>query len=194
MLKMMAQAADIIAVTILLYSFGMKRWKTPVLTFGEKIIGWRAATCFDYKNGALAPDIVAVAVDAERKVEIESYSAGLGLLAQTLQLLVGLPLHIEMVLLDIFIIFTRAQHTIATRRRPIAPGFILALDFGAKGRIVFNRGMVFDEALKARSSFGRFSQNGAGQLFEDAALERHKAPIVNQGRSAQPFNLGLKAR
>src|SRR5215472_9055563 len=159
----------------------MKRWKTPVLAFGEKFIRRRATARFHGENIALAPDIVTIAVDAKGKVEIKGSPARFRTFSERLHLFLSLPLYVDVVLLDGFIIVTGAQPSITTGHRPTAPGLLLTLYFGAKGRVIFSVGMGFSEMSKARSSFGRSLQKRAGQLFENAPLERHQLAIVDEG-------------
>src|SRR5215468_10559892 len=168
----------------------MKRWKTPVLAFGEKFIRRRATARFHGESIALAPDIVTIAVDAKGKVEIKGSAARFRTFSERLHLFLSLPLHVEVVVFDTFIIVRCAQCPVARRWLPVFPGLPLTFDLGAKGGIIFDRRIVFYEASKARSSFGRSLQNGASQLFENAPLERHQLAIVDEGFAGQSFRRG----
>src|SRR5262252_3659581 len=165
----------------------MKRWKTPILAFGEKFIRRRATARFHGESTALAPDIVTIAVDPKGKVEIKGSAARFRHFSERLHLLLSLPLYVEVVLLVAFIIVRCAQCSVARHRLPVIPGLPLTFNRGAKCGIIFDRRIVFYEASKARSSFGRCLQDGAGQLFENAPLDRHQLPIVDERFAGQPF-------
>src|SRR6201993_4079898 len=110
----------------------MKRWKAPVLAFGKKFIRGRATAGFDGESIALAPDIVTIAVDAQGKIEIEGSAARFRPFSQRLHLLLSLPLYVEVVLFDAFIIVGCAQPSFARRCLPVIPGLPLTFDFGPK--------------------------------------------------------------
>ena|SRR5436309_785068 len=170
---------NIIAVTLALQAIGVKRWKSPVLTFGEKSVRRRAAAGIQGKDLALAPYVITVAINAERKVEIERRPACLGFFSQRAHLFVSLPLNEEMILLDALVIVAGFQGTVATGCRPMLPGPALALDLGAKGSVILGDRMGGDEVLKTLSALRGSPHQIAEQFFKDGALERHGSSVVN---------------
>src|SRR5947208_13828177 len=95
---------NIIAVTLALQAVGVKRWKSPVLTFGEKSVRRRAAAGSQGKDLALAPYVITVAINAERKVEIERRPACLGFFSQRAHLFVTVPMDEKMIVLHALVI------------------------------------------------------------------------------------------
>ena len=152
MLEMMAQTLDIVAIALLSKPVGLQRREAPVLTLGEKAVRRRASTNVQSKQLALAPDIVAVAVYSQWEVEVKRRPASSGLFRQRAHLFFGLPLHVEMILLDSFIVVAGSQPAIAMDRRPKLPWRSLALDFSAKRGVILRLRMSLNETFESQLS------------------------------------------
>src|SRR5215510_133753 len=172
-LEMMAQTIDIVTIALLSKPVGVQRRESPVLTLGEKAVRGRAAADVQSKHLALAPDIVAVAVYAQWKIEVKCRAASSGLFCQRAYLFFGLPLDVKMVLLDFFIVVTDSQLAVAMDRRPKLPWRSFALDFGAKRSVILHLRMSLNETFESRSPLSRPLCKRMNQLLEHPALKRH---------------------
>src|SRR5258706_4243222 len=97
-LQMMTQAVDVIAIALGADRIGFERWKAPVLAFDKQPVGRRAAIDVESEQILIAPNVEAVAIDAEGKVEIERRRFSARMVAQSGGLLRAEPLDIEMVI------------------------------------------------------------------------------------------------
>src|SRR3990172_1644820 len=155
--EMMAQTLDVVAVTLAPNRFGAKRRKPPVLAFDEESVRRRAPVRFQGEKRALAPNVIAVPVYAEGKIEIKRSAAGPRFFRQRAELFVRQPLNVEMIPLGALVIVVGAQRAAAVRLGPLVPGLALALDFGAKCGVIPRYRMALDEALEAGSAFRRLT-------------------------------------
>src|SRR5918992_449157 len=118
---MMAQAIDIVTITLRSESLGMKRRKSPILSPGEKSIRRRAAAGRQRERVAFAPDIVAVAVHSQREIQVERGTAMSRFLAKAAHLFISEPLDIEMILPGFLLVIAGLQHAIAGGLGPMLP-------------------------------------------------------------------------
>jgi hypothetical protein len=87
--KMMAQASNYVAVTLLTDPFWMQRWKSPVLPVGKNGV-WRRTCISSWDEGlTLTPHIVAIGADSQRKVQIQLDTFCSGFFEDTFYLLMG---------------------------------------------------------------------------------------------------------
>src|SRR5262245_1124870 len=103
-LEMMAQTIDIVTIALLSKPVGVQRREPPVLTLREKAVRRRPSADVQSKHLALTPYVVAITVYSQWEVEVKRRPAISGLCCQRAHLLLGLPLYVEMILLDLFVV------------------------------------------------------------------------------------------
>src|SRR4029450_8655606 len=183
-LEMMAQTLDIVTIALLSKPVGLQWRKAPVLALGEKAVRRRASAGVKRKHLTLAPDIGGVGVYSQREVELKCRPASSGLFRQLAHLFFGLPLHVEMILFDFFIVVAGCQPAIAMNRRPKLPWGSFALDFGAKRGVILRLRMSLNEMFESRSPPSRPVCKCMKQLLKNLALKRHQRSVFNQRRGA----------
>jgi hypothetical protein len=151
----MAQAFDIVAVALPADCFWLKRRKAPALALDKQTVGGRAAVDAEGEQISLAPDIVAVPVDAEGEVEIERGAAIARARGDLSNLLGALPLNVEMIELGKFVVVLCLKLALAILFRPVKPAFAFALGLGAKLGIVLRYRVGGDETFKRTAPLRR---------------------------------------
>src|SRR5439155_21374346 len=104
---------NIITVTLALQAIGVKRWKSPVLTFGEKSLRRRATAGIQGKDLAFAPHVITVAINAERAAERQRRPPCLGFFRQRAHRCVSWRWDEGRILLDALVIVAGVQGTVA---------------------------------------------------------------------------------
>jgi hypothetical protein len=69
-LELITEISNVIAIPLLPDRLRMQGWKPPILTSSEDSVWWCASRGVQDKCAALAPDVVAVWMDAEGKIEV----------------------------------------------------------------------------------------------------------------------------
>ena len=147
-LQVVAEVGADVTVAVLPGPFRVERRESPVLPTGEKGIGRCTDSNLRSEQAALTPNIVAVRVDAQRQVEIEARSGSPCLVRDRLQLLLGQPLHVEMILLHRLVKIAFLHDAVAQRCGPSRPGRPAAFAYGPETGIVLGVRVRRQEATK----------------------------------------------
>src|SRR5262245_49632979 len=173
-----AQTIDIVTISLPPNRFGMERRKAPVLASDEQLVGRRTGGSVQDKQLALAPDIIAIAIYSQGKIQIEADTPVLCLSMERGCLFGAQPLDVEMKALGGLVIVVGRQDAVSTRSLPVEPSFALALDLGAKRGVVPNTWFLCHKLFETFSSWRMFFQKKSQQLFQDFALECHLPAVV----------------
>src|SRR5574342_1238074 len=97
---MVADVSDRVFVALLAHRLRMDRLKRPVLARREYRIRRRPATDAVHEKFGISPRVEAVAMQAQRQIQIQQASAVPTLPSDMLQLFLNQPLGIEVAVLD----------------------------------------------------------------------------------------------
>ena len=116
-------------------ALGMERRKSPVLSLREESIRGRAGRGAEGETLPLAPNVVPVAMDAQRKVQIEVRAAPPHRLRNRSHLIVGLPLDKPVIGFRMRFEVALLQNPVPERAWPPRPGLAKSVGDGAEARI-----------------------------------------------------------
>src|SRR5262245_59259191 len=96
-LQVIPNVRDRVVIMTQPHSFGMHWRETPVLTRRKNQVRWRASRGTERELIAVAPNVIAVGMKAERQVEIQEFAGAPCAVGHGLKLFVNLELRVEVV-------------------------------------------------------------------------------------------------
>jgi hypothetical protein len=147
-LELMSEVRDNVPVALLPDRLRMERRKAPILPPGEDDIRRGTPGHAQDKRLSFPPDIVAMRMDPEGKIEIEVYARAPCMLREYSDLLMGYPLDVEMVAPGPLVIISLREDAVTEGPSPRRPGGALPLARGPEAGVVLDLRMGRNEPPK----------------------------------------------
>jgi hypothetical protein len=174
------KASDEVGVALLAQPAGMQRWKPPILTLREERIGRRPARRLAHEQAPLAPYVVAAPVDPQREIQVPQQLQAVGAVLERLELLVDLPLGVQMILVHRRIVVGRRDGSVTEPFGPGGPTDLLAFAH----RPELREPLEFRVLLAVRGQFGParriLPEELGSQGLQHPALPPHLGRIIDQ--------------
>ena len=186
--KVISQQGNHVCVSIQTHRFGIHRGKTPILSPRKYRIRRCSARYAGDKEFAISPDIIAVAMQSERKIQVEHLGSRAGLIRQHRKLFLNDPLRVEMVSFCTLIVVASAEPSFLQPGGPRGPSLAAAIGDSAKLGIILDLFVFsneFPEGLKASRS--GLEKKSARELFENTPFVCHDSAVIDKLRLGRPL-------